>query len=219
MEEYKARVHRYSKEELIDVLSNIDKEKFPDRYAIARQRYDEIKDNPEFSRGEPLEKYQTGMRRFWAMILDGFFVQAFSVVLFFSFGSVFGMTESDGFEIYINPVYSVWLTLVFGKTLGKHICGVKVVAYPDESKIVLRSVLMREIFPIACALLTFPFILLPISEDNSATYKIQLGAVFFMAVGSLAWLILELVTMSRDPKRRAFHDKIAGTVVIKTKGL
>ena len=32
---------------------------------------------------------------------------------------------------------------------------------------------------------------------------------------SLAWLALELVTMLTNEKRRAFHDYIAGTVVVR----
>lgn len=112
MEDYAERVQKYSKEELIEVLSSIDREKFPDRFQIARRRYEEIKDDPAFARTDPLEKYQIGTRRFFAMGIDGSIVQ--------------------------------------------HICKIKVVAYPDESKIGFRSAFLREISPIILVVITLP---------------------------------------------------------------
>ncbi len=45
-------------------------------------------------------------------------------------------------------------------------------------------------------------------------HKLRMSDVNNVAIG---WGILELITMLTNPKRRAIHDFIAGTVVIKTK--
>jgi uncharacterized RDD family membrane protein YckC len=214
MENYEEQVRKYSKEELIDVLSNIDREKYPDRYRIARRRYDEIKDDPAFTRADPSGKYRTGSKRFWAMSLDGFFVSLIAGLLFLSFGSLFGADESEDIKFYISPVYTVWLTAVFGKTLGKHLLKLKVVSYPDESNIGIRAAVLREIFPIALIILSIPISVASAVLGDRFPASLKLASGIILALGSFGWLILEIATMMRDPQRRAFHDKIAGTVVI-----
>jgi hypothetical protein len=190
METFEDRVLKYSKAELTDVLSNIDREKFPDRYEIARRRYDEIKDDPAYGIVDPSEKYQTGMRRFWAMSLDGFFVQILAVVLFYSFGSFLGSDESSDFEFYISPVYMVWLTAVFGKTLGKHICRIKVVSYPEENRIGIRSSVMREIFPIGLVCLSLPLTLISGFTSFEVPSAALIASGMMLAIGSMGWLFL-----------------------------
>lgn len=150
------------------------------------------------------------------MSFDGVFVQILAVILFYSYGSILGSDESSDIEFYISPVYTVWLTSVFGKTLGKHICKIKVVSYPEENKIGLRSSIIREIFPIALVCLSLPLTLISELTSLEVPSALLIAPGIILAIGSISWLILEIVTMMKDPQRRAFPDKIAGTVVVKT---
>lgn len=159
-------------------------------------------------------KYDTGWPRFGALILDGFVVGAMVwLVTLLSdgwAGSFFA--DSDALEGCITPIYNVWLIYAAGRTLGKRLCGLRVVSYPDEGKASLKAALMREIYPVAAGLIALGTWIIP---GEWALSDLFAGLNGLLALGGLPWVILELVTMLRSPQRRAFHDKIAGTIVIR----
>ena len=215
MEDYEEKLKRFSMLELVDAINNIDREKFPERYAQAQKRYEEIKNDPAFLKDYQAAKYHTGWSRFGAMWLDGVILSAGAWLAYFGLRPyVGGMPFSnDSIQNFLDPAYTIWLTYAFGQTLGKRICGVRVVSYPDEGKINFKSALLREIFPVASALVYVP--LISFSTKNTTLGMIRDGIVETLNIGAFAWVLLEIVTMLSNEKRRALHDKIAGTVVIK----
>jgi uncharacterized RDD family membrane protein YckC len=215
-EDYAAGLQGYSKEDLIGILNSIDQEKFPDRYAMAKRRYLEITGDPALGGYGREDRFHTGWRRFFALILDAVFLAIAGFLILYPL-SMLGSPMSFGSHILdhlLGPLYGVIAVWKFGKTLGKHICGVEVVTWPDERKAGLREAVLREAVPLALLGLTMIAWALP--QDSRGIWPLISGAAgYAVGIGAFVWTILEIVTMLLDPQRRALHDKIAGTVVIK----
>lgn len=81
----------------------------------------------------------------------------------------------------------------------------------------LRQALLRDIGAVvssSCGLIYFVFIVLShrYTESVSETPPWPMVALGF---ANLGWFLIEIVTMLTNPKRRALHDLIAGTVVVR----
>jgi hypothetical protein len=170
-------------------------------------------------------KYQTELRRVLALILDAVFIGMASTILFFPFHMLTDLLGLGYFdlELTLAPLYIVLATWKYGKTLGKKICGLEVRPWPDDIpdlpgpvRITLAASMVREIFPILLAVASM--ILLHMPEDNGRgimpIVTSGLGLVF--SNGTMVWILIEIITMLMNPERRAFQDRIAGTVVVKT---
>ena len=80
-----------------------------------------------------------------------------------------------------------------------------------------RQALLREIgtvVPSTCGLVYFIYLVLAKKYTMAASLENYwpLAALGFLNVG---WFVLEITTMLANQKRRALHDLIAGTVVIR----
>ena len=120
------------------------------------------------------------------------------------------------------PLYLILTTWKYGKTLGKRICGLEVVSWQDQAYsltgnrgISLASSVMREIGPVALLVAAVLMLLLPDHNERGILPFVELGMGFILVHGTKVWILLEIVTMVFDPERRAFNDKLAGTVVVK----
>jgi uncharacterized RDD family membrane protein YckC len=120
-------------------------------------------------------------------------------------------------------VYAVILHKRYGQTVGKMVTKVRVVDYRTEGAISWKQAFLRDGLPTL-------FLLLPLYHD---IYRVMLGVPYALVstegfeAGMNAsywimqmlpglWLLAELVTMLTNEKRRALHDFIGGTVVIRT---
>jgi uncharacterized RDD family membrane protein YckC len=112
-------------------------------------------------------------------------------------------------------LYSVIGHRLYGKTVGKHVMKVIVLDNQTEMLISWKQAIIRDIFPIvantSAAAIDIHMIANGISELPAAV------GVFYQVLfySGLIWLILEIVTALTNDRRRAFHDLIAGTVVVK----
>jgi uncharacterized RDD family membrane protein YckC len=163
---------------------------------------------------EDLERYQTGLRRFFAGILDSIFISIIAAPFALIIGLLTASVGKGDVEFIIGTIYIMVLTGVYGKTLGKHLCKVRVVSYPGEGKIGMRESVLREIFPVIMVVLLLPMNFFWEMTRGPNPIGIAWGGMLLL--GGMGWNILEIGTYLMDPKRRAFHDKIAGTVVVKT---
>jgi uncharacterized RDD family membrane protein YckC len=98
--------------------------------------------------------------------------------------------------------YQIILHAQYGQTVGKMICKVKVIDWKSGADISFKQALLRDSIPLV--LLVLIFVVDP--------FKVQL---FFKSVYFL-WFLAELATTLTNEKRRALHDFIAGTVVVRT---
>jgi len=114
-------------------------------------------------------------------------------------------------------VYSILMHGLFGQTVGKMLTRVKVVSL-DETPLTMRQAVLRDspgllfqlaYLPLAVMHLNWLIALKRGDETEIPQWFHVLG------YGALLMLFIELATMLTNRKRRALHDFIAGSVVVK----
>ena len=113
-------------------------------------------------------------------------------------------------------LYSVLLHARFGQTLGKMVMHIKVLDLSEQAIPSIRQAILRDSGYILLNTLTLIYTIQLILKgkyvQGSETSSMP-GEVLIWA--SVGWFVLELVTMATNQKRRALHDFIAGTVVVR----
>ena len=92
--------------------------------------------------------------------------------------------------------------------------NLKVLKESDETKIGFNQAILRDIPYIILGFILWIYTSyrVLIGEDTS----ISTGVAYFLFYAAMGWFILEFITMLTNDKRRAVHDYIAGTVVVRT---
>ncbi len=166
---------------------------------------------------QPSNKYRIGKRRILAAILDSFLISV-PFIAITSNASTFGNYTLIAWMVALQPLvqisYSVLCHYFYGQTLAKSVLNIKVIDVSEDSKITLQQALLRDSVWIGMALLTIINNLFPEIGFIYENPIIGFIATLAQSFGSI-WIILELVTMFTNKKRRSLHDYIAGTVVVK----
>jgi uncharacterized RDD family membrane protein YckC len=160
-----------------------------------------------------MEMCQTGFQRVVAAVVDNIILQLCMLPLVWVLRSNLSTAINLIFAVLacIIPVsYSIYMHGRFGQTLGKFFSGVKVVNFTG-GRISYQQALMRDIVP--C-------IILPVwiwTVAYVSVYREYPPSVMFKWAENIAiyWGVLELITMLFNEQRRAIHDYIAKTVVIR----
>jgi uncharacterized RDD family membrane protein YckC len=164
-----------------------------------------------------MEKYRAAVRRFWAGFVDG--LVFLPLVLFDEWvreanRPVVLLVAWMLFSHSAVWLYSVLMHGFYGQTLGKMALGVKVLDV-SESPISMRQAFWRDSVYIvfnAMALIISVYLVL----GGGARYPRALQVTeTIVGSASLIWFAAEILTCLTNQKRRAIHDFIAGTVVVK----
>ena len=114
-------------------------------------------------------------------------------------------------------LYSVLFHARFGQTLGKMVARVKVLDVSEERIPTLRQAFIRDIGDVVFQVILTVYIIHLVVAGRYAKDEEFTGApgqiVMWFCWG---WFMLEIISMMTNKKRRAFHDYIAGTVVVRT---
>lgn len=158
-------------------------------------------------------KYETFWRRFFAMWIDGIIIGLLGYLekLSQNFDSIILFNLILFFSQVLPYLYSILLHGSYGQTIGKMITRVRIFDKSENSNITFRQAILRDIFPLGGVLLIFVvnwFRLLPDSR-----FAITMVTIIMVII--ISWTILEIITMMFSKKRRAIHDLIAGTVVLR----
>lgn len=173
---------------------------------------------------QPVEKrYDTFWPRFGAGFLDGFVLVPVSLL------EVFCKDHADSLPAatvacvvvlhsLIFYAYSILMHWRFGQTVGKMLMGVRVISV-REKRLTLWQAFARDAVPfvLSMALLLGFYVpaILRGMDINKPKDPVVVSAVLALGCISLGWLIAELVTMLTNARRRAVHDLIAGSVVVR----
>ena len=161
-------------------------------------------------------KYQTFNKRWLASVIDSLIFLPFSLM-------AFNYERANDLESYI--IYSSLHVLLFtlylvighakyGQTLGKAVVRIKVFDVDEESRIGFKRAFLREsiwFFAQVVGLVYLAF------SNSGSIEQLPLQESYFTSiVGGIStlWLLLEIVTMAFNARRRALHDLIAGSVVL-----
>ena len=120
-------------------------------------------------------------------------------------------------------LYTVIMHARYGQTIGKMVTKVRVVDFRTEGSISWWQAWLREGIPMVLSLgflgwevfLVLTGSLNPSGLANGEALTASKGFWLLMALPAL-WFFAEVLTMLTNEKRRALHDFIAGTVVIRT---
>ena len=161
-------------------------------------------------------RYHTFWRRFWAGILDGLIFLPFdwvdakvqSINLPSSLLSLWLLVSYLAFSIYV-----VLMHARRGQTVGKMLTGVTVLSNRGEVPISFRQAVIRESPYIV--LLLIGWAIVTANLLTSGDLNIPWWVYNLLTFAAFIWFALELITMLFNDKRRALHDHIAGTVVVR----
>jgi uncharacterized RDD family membrane protein YckC len=167
-------------------------------------------------------EFRTFWRRVWAGAIDGavfgplFLINAW-VWTSFKEHPVLLLLWFILSSIAIH-IYDIVFHGLFGQTLGKMAVNVKVINVTGD-KLTMPQAFRRDMVPLFFFALSLAFdgpkILHGIYPQNPAFVKFDF--IFFLTLFSgMGWFFAEVVTMLTNKRRRAIHDYIAGSVVIKT---
>ena len=117
--------------------------------------------------------------------------------------------------MFIFCSYSILLHGKFGQTIGKMLMGVKIVTYPAERPINYRQALIRDlpyilVYVLETCILTAILVLPELANNTTLAF-----VLLILGYANLIWVLLEIISTLFNEKRRAVHDFIARTVVIK----
>lgn len=224
LEDEIARRQKVDKPTLEETYFRLNRERFPQHEHQLRARIDALGgfDTIAPETVTPENQYQTGWRRFWALVFD-------NLILALLLGSVAAQLVASGPDDialktavdlgsqFVILSYFILMHAAFGQTLGKMITGVRVVRNADLQAIGLRHALVRDIVPViffAIGIWGLAHVDIGISEGKDAASEIP-PLVLMISLLALVWGILEVITMLFNRRRRALHDFIAATVVVR----
>jgi len=167
-----------------------------------------------------MNRYSTFWRRFWAEWID--------VLIFLPWflAHHFVLKHPPKAAVLICWVtlyflvlrgYKVVLHARFGQTAGKAVTRIRVMNIAEDRLPSIKQAFLREIGSIILSACTLGYWIYLITTHNF-TAKARLASIFLSILFKLdfGWIVMEFVTMMTNKRRRAIHDFIASTVVVRT---
>ncbi|MEP6902967.1 MAG: RDD family protein [Actinomycetota bacterium] len=162
-----------------------------------------------------MEKYKTFAPRLVALLIDSFIMLPIAIL-----DDWFRQAEFSPLFFYIwiplsalvLPVYMIMMHGLYGQTLGKMAMNIKVLNVTEEP-LKFNQAIWREIpqliFNIGAIILGIVFL----AQDPEAE-NVKMSYGIFGAF-AMVWGLADIMTFFFSDKKRALHDFIAGTVVVK----
>ncbi|MEX6690166.1 RDD family protein [Danxiaibacter flavus] len=163
------------------------------------------------------ERYRTGSKRFWAAVVDGIVFMPILLVdryLITSATNKFVLLTWQTFSIFIPVFYSIIAHYKYGQTVGKWVTGVKVLDVTETRNISLQQSFLRESVYLLVELTGFLYYVVSLLRSGEFQYR-YIETNDFASNFVFVWTLLELITMLTNSKRRAVHDFIAKSVVVR----
>ena len=169
------------------------------------------------------DRYKTFWRRFWALIIDGLVAGVPLALLSYVLQKVIGPEPSIQAYVYIDQgtdliglAYFIVLHAKFGQTVGKMATGVKVLDKSEQANISWGQAVMRDIVPVVFFVASLAYVIaFGVPADGDVLSGVSGFILYAYAIAAVVWSVAEIVTMLFNRKRRAVHDLIAGTVVVR----
>ncbi len=103
----------------------------------------------------------------------------------------------------------------YGQTAGKVACKV-IVLDVSERPISVRPAVLRDIFDVILLPINLVIYIYRVLHGVDPHASAPMNVVdTFLTYSTANWFLVEIITMLTNDKRRALHDFIAGTVVIR----
>jgi uncharacterized RDD family membrane protein YckC len=207
----------YSEAQLRQILTRIDKERFPDRVEeihghLARFEADRL-NRPAVDEPEPAD-VPVGIAGFWrragAFVIDAVLLAVVGAGLGMIFGTWFeslgAWGRAVGFVIEVAYFGTMESGLFGGRTIGKRMLDIKVVAATGAPLGLGRALLRAGVFHLPYSLNNA----MPSSGDIGSTFPIVQGLVVFGLGGAIVYLCV-----FNRRTRQSVHDLLVGAVVVR----
>ena len=160
-----------------------------------------------------MSRYRTFWRRLFAGVADSLIFYPLLVVdgwVWSAEPSPVALLAWSAIAFFALTFYSVLMHSQDGQTLGKMIFGVKVLDVSESRLPTLRQAAMRDVGIIALNVGGYLYLVYVVLAQDPSSLPDQL-----LSWAEFAWFMLEVVTMLWNIQRRAFHDLLANTVVVR----
>ncbi len=165
-------------------------------------------------------KYHTGFRRLGAAIIDSIIFTPLLMV------DLWVLNQTDNvwivflwtvFNAALYYFYSIFFHYKFGRTIGKWVTGIKVLDISEAKLLSFKQAFLRDSLYLVLQIIGLLYFLYKVASTGDLDIIIM-DYRNFIDYSFLAWMVLELVSMLTNEKRRAIHDWLAGSVVIVARG-
>lgn len=160
----------------------------------------------------PSERYSTFGPRFWSPSIDTVVLWPFTTLI-----PLLVVYAAPSASVAVSMIatigyyaYSIYFHGKHGGTIGKLKCKIRVLDAKSEAPIGYKQAFLRDCVPLV---LSMAFYANALTQDADSIENAASFTYAPMMMG--AWFIAEILTMLTNKKRRALHDLIAGTVVIR----
>ncbi len=162
-------------------------------------------------------RYDTFWPRFFAAIIDGLILLPVGLLLASAQNASLPIVAYAALVLdqAVMFAYSIYLHGTYGQTIGKWLMKVQVLNI-DETRLIMRQAFLRDRIGVSLAVVYLLFAIAPVFSGVSPRSR-----EFGEHMPSLIWNVglvtfaLEVITMLTNAKRRALHDFIAGSVVVR----
>jgi uncharacterized RDD family membrane protein YckC len=162
------------------------------------------------------ERYRTGLKRLWAAIVDSIVFLPLLLVDKWLYNTNQNQSISTTWLIFTSLVpifYSIFLHYKYGYTIGKWVAKVKVLDVSETRTISLWQSIRRDIVLLLVQVISLVYILMYFHADNQGSFVTDY--VDFTGAPLFIWTLAELISMLTNEKRRAIHDFIAKSIVVR----
>ncbi len=162
-------------------------------------------------------KYKTGLKRLGAAIIDGIVFTPFMFMEHWLFSKTEDLVIKISWTLFVlilSLSYSILLHYKYGQTIGKWVTDLKVVDISETKSITLKQSLLRDSFYIIteiAALVYFAFLFFTTNQSETLFEEYR----NFSNYPATIWGVLEIISLATNAKRRAIHDFLANTVVVR----
>ena len=167
-----------------------------------------------------MDKYNTFWRRLGSAIVDGFVLLPLTFIDTYSEATANNVLFYIGLSVssFIYIAYFVVLHAQYGQTLGKRLMKVQVLRIDEENLLSMKRAIIRELPWVVSTVAILLYLIIEnvfLSSNYSiAASKEKYDDLTFST--SFSWMLIELITMFTNYKRRALHDYLAKYVFLKT---
>ena len=168
-------------------------------------------------------RYKTFWKRLFAGIIDGVVflpLIIIQIIIEENFIDTYSRWIFIGAEFFYTICWILYVMVghgKYGQTIGKKLMRIKVFDIDEKTLIGYRRAFLRESVWFFVSVAGIIYLIIRTQNISSINEEISEQYDDIVGITSLTWLVIELITMLSNYKRRAVHDYIAGSVVIDLK--
>lgn len=163
-------------------------------------------------------KYNTFWERLFAGILDGVLLVPIAYFDSYFLNSLSETVTAVSWLVFSRLFFLLYSGIMHwkgGQTLGKRIFSIKVIDHSEKTGLSLKQAFLRDGFYSVLVLASVGMMLYNIHTMNRFSFLAIEPYDSYLQYFLYIWFILEMTTMFGNKKKRALHDFIGNSVVVK----